>query len=82
MPQNNYGVINAHEAYTKQEVLNRIGISQKTWDTMIANGLPSCFLGHCRWVTGAALIAYIDRMSSTGVSDRRKSADTQNAVSL
>ena len=53
------GVINAHEAYSKSEVMNRLGISQRFWDQMLDNGLPYANIGHGRWVTGQALIDYI-----------------------
>ena len=59
------GVINAHEAYSKHEVMNRLGISQTFWDKMLNDGLPYANIGHSRWVTGQALIAYMTKHSET-----------------
>jgi len=59
------GMINAHEAYSKQEAMNRLGISQRFWDLMLDNGLPYANVGHARWVTGQALLDYINTHSET-----------------
>jgi hypothetical protein len=59
------GVICATEAYSKTMVLERLGISQKFWDQMIAAGLPYAAVGHSRWVTGADLIEFLRRHSLT-----------------
>jgi hypothetical protein len=59
------GSINAHEAYSKTEAMNRLGISQRFWDQMLANGLRYAEIGHSRWVTGQALIEYMTRHSKT-----------------
>jgi hypothetical protein len=61
--------VNAHEAYSKTEVMNRLGISQRFWDKMIANGLPYSEMGHSRWVTGQALIEYMTKHSKTKASN-------------
>lgn len=55
------GVIRMDEAYSKQMVLQRLGISQKFWDKMISEGLPYTIVGHTRWVTGQALIEHLSR---------------------
>jgi len=55
------GVIHAAEAYSKQTVLNRLGVSQKVWDQFLDNGLPFTIVGHSRWVTGQALIEHMQR---------------------
>lgn len=55
------GVIHAHEAYSKEMVLRRLGISQKFWDKMLDEGLPFTVVGHSRWVTGQALIEHLLR---------------------
>jgi hypothetical protein len=49
------------EAYSKQMVLEKLGISQKFWDKMIAEGLPYTNVGHTRWVTGQDLIEHLSR---------------------
>lgn len=59
------GVIHAHEAYSKSEVMSRLGISQRFWDQMLDGGLPYANVGHARWVTGQALIDYITAHSET-----------------
>jgi hypothetical protein len=59
------GTINSHESYSKQTVLQRLGISQKFWDKMIADGLPVCSIGHQKWITGQALIDYMNRNAQT-----------------
>ena len=53
------GLIRTDEAYSKQMVLQRLGISQKFWDKMLAEGLPYTIVGHTRWVTGQALIEHL-----------------------
>jgi hypothetical protein len=59
------GVIRSDEAYSKTMVLERLGISQKFWDQMLDKGLPYAHVGHCRFVTGAALIEFLQRHSVT-----------------
>jgi hypothetical protein len=53
------GVINAQEAYSKNEVMSRLGISQTFWDKMLSDGLPYANIGHSRWITGQSLIEYM-----------------------
>jgi hypothetical protein len=55
------GTVCAHEAYSKQVLLQRMGISQKFWDTMLDEGLPYTQVGHSRWVTGQDLIEHLRR---------------------
>ena len=55
------GVVNAHEAYSKKMVLERLGISQKFWDKMLDEGLPYTNVGHTRWVTGKDLIEHLSK---------------------
>lgn len=55
------GIIHTDEAYSKQMVLNRLGISQKFWDKMLDEGLPFTTVGHSRWVTGKNLIEHLRR---------------------
>lgn len=57
------GVICASEAYTKRELMLRLGISQRSWDKMLDKGLPYTPLGHTRWVTGRAVIEYLENES-------------------
>lgn len=59
------GVINASEAYSKIEVMNRLGISQSFWDKMLNDGLPYANIGHSRWITGQSLIEYMNKHSET-----------------
>jgi hypothetical protein len=54
------GVINRHEAYSKAELLARLGISQRFWDKLLDEGLPYTIVGHTRWVTGEALINHFN----------------------
>ena len=54
-------------------VLERLGISQKFWDKMIAEGLPDTVVGHTRWVTGEALITHLTR-NAERKHDEKKSA--------
>ena len=68
------GVINAHEAYSKNEVLNRLGISQRFWDQMLDNGLPYANIGHSRWITGQSLIEYMTKHSETKPNRLNESA--------
>ncbi len=55
------GTIRGDEAYSKQIVLQKLGISQKFWDKMLDDGLPYANVGHTRWVTGQALIEHLSR---------------------
>lgn len=55
------GLIHSEEAYSKQEVLRRLGISQKFWDKLLDEGLPYSTVGHTRWVTGKNLIEHLSR---------------------
>ena len=65
MKSNGTGVIRADEAYSKAVVIERLGISQRFWDKMLDDGLPFSNVGHARWVTGAELIAYLQKNSTT-----------------
>lgn len=55
------GVVRLDEAYSKQEILRRLGISQKFWDKLLDEGLPYSTVGHTRWVTGKNLIEHLSR---------------------
>ena len=68
------GFIRADEAYSKTEVIRRLGISQRFWDQMLDNGLPYASVGHSRWVTGQALIEYMTEHSETKVNRSGESA--------
>lgn len=59
------GVIRSDEAYSKQELLKRLGISQKFWDKMLDDGLPYSHVGHTRWVTGKNVITHLENCSTT-----------------
>ncbi len=74
MVGNHTGVINAHEAYSKNEVMSRLGISQRFWDQMLDSGLPYSNIGHSRWVTGQAIIEYMTTHSETKASRPDESA--------
>ena len=63
------GVIRTDEAYSKQMVLQKLGISQKFWDKMLAEGLPYTNVGHTRWVTGQALIEHLSRNAERKFND-------------
>jgi hypothetical protein len=74
MAGNLTGVINAHEAYSKHELMVRLGISQKFWDQMLDSGLPYANIGHGRWVTGQAIIEYMTKHSETKANRAAESA--------
>jgi len=59
------GFIRADEAYAKQELMQRLGISQKFWDKMLSEGLPAAQVGHAKWVTGQSVIDYINQNAKT-----------------
>ena len=59
MSSKTLGVISVHEAYSKQMVLERLGISQKFWDQMLDAGLVYTPVGHSRWVAGSDLIEFL-----------------------
>lgn len=63
MAKESLGVISTHEAYSKQEILRRLNISQKFWDKMLGEGLPTSPVGHTKWVTGKDLIEYLHRIA-------------------
>lgn len=62
------GTINTLEAYSKQMVLRRLGISQKVWDKLLDEGLPYTSIGHTRWVTGKDLIEHLTRKAERKVT--------------
>lgn len=53
------GVISNDEAYSKEEAMRRLNISQKFWDKMLDQGLPYANIGHARWVIGKDLIEHM-----------------------
>jgi hypothetical protein len=57
------GIINANELYTKQELLRRLGISQKFWDKMLDDGLPYSKVGHAKCVAGKDVIEHLSRQA-------------------
>jgi len=59
------GVINVNEAYSKAEIMERLGISQPYWGKMLKDGLPFTSIGHSRWVTGKALMEYLEHNQQT-----------------
>lgn len=59
--QSAIGFIRADESYSKQEILRRLGASQKVWDKMLNEGLPYTVVGHTRWVAGKDLIEHFSR---------------------
>lgn len=63
--QNEGGVIRLDEAYSKQCVLARLGVSQRFWDKMLDEGLPYTIVGHTRWVTGEAIMNYLKTFAQT-----------------
>ena len=63
MAKDSSGVIRTDEAYSKHELLNRLGISQRFWDQMLDSGLPFCNIGHARWVRGSDVLDYMYRNS-------------------
>jgi hypothetical protein len=69
------GFINVDDAYSKSMVLERLGISQKTWDKMLDEGLPFTEIGHTRWVTGRNLIDFLMEKSETKQDSRSLSRD-------
>lgn len=69
------GVISRDEAYSKDAVLERLGIAQTFWDKMLDDGMPYTVVGQTRWVTGGALFDYIDRHA------QRKSAHCYHVAS-
>ena len=69
MSMRDSGVIRSDEAYSKNMVLQRLGISQKFWDKMLSEGLPYTSVGHTRWVTGQALIEHLSRNAERKPND-------------
>ena len=66
MSRNNEGgVIRLDEAYSKQCVLSKLGVSQRFWDKMLDDGLPFTNVGHTRWVTGEAIMNYLKEFAQT-----------------
>jgi hypothetical protein len=69
------GVINRHEAYSKAEVLARLGISQRFWDKLLDEGLPYTIVGHTRWVTGEALINHLNQCAEHKQSAQQRESN-------
>lgn len=88
MAKDAMGLIRSGEAYSKQMLMTRLGISQKFWDKMIKDGLPYTPMGHARWVTGQDVIEYLlkhaERFSPTqpprGVSDAEESRNRSSTA--
>lgn len=55
------GTIRADEAYSKQELMRRLDISQKFWDKMLDTRLPYAEVGHKRWVVGRDVLEHFTR---------------------
>lgn len=68
---NSAGMIRADEAYSKQELLLRLNVSQKFWDKMISDGLPVASIGHAKWVTGRQVIDYIEQQAAARNDDAK-----------
>ncbi len=75
MPTPQTGVIRADEAYSKHTILQKLGISQKFWDKMLAEGLPYTNVGHTRWVTGQALIEHLVRNAERKPDDSSQQSE-------
>jgi|GEM_PF-5738658 len=60
--------IDASQAYNKQTTLSILDISQAGWDQMLNNGLPFAWIGSRKWVTGRAILQYMEDMSQTKCS--------------
>ncbi|MCH7728881.1 MAG: topoisomerase II [Planctomycetes bacterium] len=71
MQKTSTGLINANEAYSKAEVLSRLGVSQKFWDKMLDDGMPFTRVGKSRWVIGRDLIEYLQDRSEKKCSDQQ-----------
>jgi hypothetical protein len=67
------GVIRLDEAYSKRELLTRLGVSQRFWDQMLDDGLPYSIVGHTRWVTGEDVIEHLKRHSAIKTTARPSS---------
>jgi len=67
MSQENRGVIRADEAYSKAALMDRLNISQRTWDKLLEEGLPYTKVGHRRWVVGSQVLEYLNRNSTTKI---------------
>lgn len=59
------GVIDERKAYSKEQLMKHLGVSQKTWDKMLDEGLKFTEIGHTRWVIGRNLIEYMERTAKT-----------------
>lgn len=55
------GTIHVDEAYSKQELMQRLRISQKYWDKMLDDGLPFTTVGKRRFVMGRAIIEHLSK---------------------
>jgi hypothetical protein len=64
------GVIRADEAYSKTELMARLGISQKFWDKMLDEGLPYANVGHAKWVLGRTVMEHLERHSEQKIARR------------
>jgi hypothetical protein len=74
------GVINRDEAYSKAEVLARLGISQRFWDKLLDEGVPYTSVGHTRWVTGQALFDYLEQHAERRQSSQLPSSKAEHST--
>lgn len=58
-----FGIVRADELYFKQQLLKRLGISQKFWDKMRDDGLPFSKVGRRKVVAGKDLIEHLSRQA-------------------
>jgi hypothetical protein len=65
------GTIHVGEAYSKAIALQRLGISQRFWDKMLAEGLPFTDVGHSRWITGKHLLEFLELHAETKKSETK-----------
>ena len=76
------GFINSQEAYSKQMVLERLGISQRSWDKMLDEGLSYTSIGHTRWVTGQDFSKRASQKQSRMEGDMTKRSFTERFFAI
>lgn len=57
------GIINAHELYRVQTVMELLGVGYKAYTSMRRRGLPVIRIGSRKFISGRQLIEYMERFA-------------------
>lgn len=67
------GIINAHELYRVQTVMELLGVGYKAYTAMRRRGLPVIQIGSRKFISGRQLIEYMERFAHVESPSKRDS---------